>query len=752
MGQTTNLQATAIQFLEAAELLLTNGDFARAESAVNASLKIIPGDRRALAMLDRILRKDAVDIRAEHESILESVSSVLSGPFTAGSGARHGRFLPHEVPDDGKEEAISVARRHESSENWTKAAAAWLEVLSTDPSDTWAWTQYAHLLSANLHDYEKAEVAYRKALDVDPTDDWAWGKLGIMLADFAGKVSEGQEMLRRAIELDPNEAYYKAWLGWSLCYQSEDPVEAEQYLSAAVKALPSYQWAWFHLAYVLSTQEGRHKESREAYQKSLKLAPSDIASHFNLGILYQEVFNQYKQSLKCFTKVITLNPEDSASWRRIAFLQRDQFMDTGAAIEAFKKTVSLDDQDYEAWTILGHLLWEEVQEMEASLTAINKALRIKDDSPWIWCHLGDYYCFGVQDYGSAEVAYRKALEINGRFDWALAHLGALLLDHNNQAIEAETYLQKAVDVSPNYIFALRELLNCKQSLGRADEETAKILKMILDVEPDDIDSIIDYAKLLGEKLGQPEEGLVLFKNALNVDPDNFSLQWTFLYYCIYTLGRAHEAEPVIAALEECGETEMLIACFLGSYYANAEGDVERANIWHNQAIKISPDEHFAVHEYGAFLLYHRKDYLKAADVLSQAALLDTDNCIGLEGDLILIQLFLENEFSDKEKAMAWTKKVLADETPMLEDYYNAFLVLVLLKKPKDALALSVKMETVFPVSYKAWLARLVCLILTQENETLIMDAREKVIAYKPSWVDLDEVLSDIIALSDMTGS
>ena len=744
MGQATDLHTTAIEFIQAAEILLKSGDFAKAESAINACLMLIPGDKRALSLLERIKRKDALDVASETSTILDSVLSEVSGPFTEGSGAKRGRFLPYEVPDDGKEQAITRARMHEAAEQWDLAEKDWQEVLATDPSDTWAWTQFAHLLSVNLQDFERAEEAYREALEVDPTDDWAWGKLGILLADCCGDVEQGQEMLRRAIELDPSEAYYKAWLGWSLYNQSEEMEEAEPLLQAAVSIMPSYQWAWFHLGYLLSTKAGRHKDARAAYQKSIKLSPSDIASHFNLGVLYQEVFQQPKQALSCFKKAISLSDEETASWRRIAFLQRDSYLDPDAAIKAFTKVVEQDGEDYEAMTILGHLLWEENKDMAASLDALNQAIRVKGDSPWIWCHLGDYYCFGAHEIESAEVSYRKALELNPNFDWALSHLGALLLDHKDQADEAEILLEQALEISPTYLFALQELIHCKQTLGRPPEQIVPLYDKVLEVEPGSIEIIIEYADLLGGALGRPEEGLERLKAALLVEPDHFYLQWSLLHYCRYGLGRLHEATSVISELELCGEDEMSVACLLSRYYADAEGDFERADLWLRRAVDIAPDDHFAVHELGNFLLYDKRDFEGAAEVLAQAALLDTEACKGLGGDLSLANISKKPELIDKGEGLAWLETIECDASPQLEMLYTALLLLIVHGRKDDALTMSERMITMFPAASKSWIGRLVCLQMQKAADSQIKEAREKAMKYKADWLDLDAAVESIL--------
>ena len=744
MGQTTDLQTTAIEFIQAAESLLVSGAFAEAESAVNACLMLVPGDKRALSLLERIKRKDALDVVSETSTILDSILSEVSGPFTEGSGAKRGRFLPYQVPDDGKEQAITQARMHEAAQQWSLAAKDWQEVLSTDPSDTWAWTQYAHLLSVNLQDFVGAEEAYREALDVDPTDDWAWGKLGILLADCCGDVEQGQEMLRRAIELDPSEAYYKAWLGWSLYNQSEEMEEAEELLQAAVTIMPSYQWAWFHLGYLLSTKTGREKEARAAYQKSIKLSPSDIASHFNLGVLYQEVFQQPKQALSCFKKVTSLSDEETASWRRIAFLQRDSYLDPGAAIKAFRKVVAQDGEDYEALTILGHLLWEESKDMAASLDALNQAIRIKGDSPWIWCHLGDYYCFGVHEIESAEVSYRKALELNPKFDWALSHLGALLLDHKDEASEAEILLEQAIEISPTYLFALQELIHCKQSLGRSPEQIVPLYDKVLEIEPDCIEIIIEYADLLGGALGRAEEGLERLKSALAVEPDHFYLQWSLLHYCRYDLGRLHEAKTVISELELCGEDEMSVACLLGRYYADAEGDFERAELWLRRAVDLAPDDHFAVHELGSFLLYDRRDFEGACEVLAQAALLGEQSCKGLGGDLSLANICKKPELLDQGEGLAWLESMDSDEAPQLEMLFTGLLLLIAHGRKNDALILSERMITLFPVASKSWLARLACLQIQKAPASQVKQARKKAGMYKAEWLDLDAAVESIL--------
>ena len=81
MGQTTDLQTTAIEFIQAAESLLMSGDFAEAESAVNACLMLLPGDKRALSLLERIKRKDALDVVSETSTILDSILSEIQVGF-----------------------------------------------------------------------------------------------------------------------------------------------------------------------------------------------------------------------------------------------------------------------------------------------------------------------------------------------------------------------------------------------------------------------------------------------------------------------------------------------------------------------------------------------------------------------------------------------------------------------------------------------------------------------------------------------
>ena len=239
-------------------------------------------------------------------------------------------------PEDGlKAEAISRARTAEASYNWIVARTAWEEALGIDSEDTWAWAQYAHLLSVNMHLFDAAEAAYRRGLRSDPTDDWLWAKLGIMLADFCGRVEEGQELLRKAIALDSRECYYHGWLGWSLYRQSDKYSEAAGHLSRAVELWPEYQWAWFHLGFVRMSLGDQPKQAEKALKMALELDANDVVSLFNLASLYDEQFGDAAKGYRTYLKAHKMVPEDTGILKKLGLLALGPLGDMEKAEEWF---------------------------------------------------------------------------------------------------------------------------------------------------------------------------------------------------------------------------------------------------------------------------------------------------------------------------------------------------------------------------------------------------------------------------------
>ncbi len=187
-----------------------------------------------------------------------------------------------------------------------------------------------------------------------------------------------------------------------------------------------------------------------------------------------------------------------------------------------------------------------------------------------------------------------------------------------------------------------------------------------------------------------------------------------------------------------------MACLLGRYYADGEGDFERAELWLRRAVDLAPDDHFAVHELGNFLLYDRRDIEGATEVLAQAALLDTEACKGLGGDISLANICKKPELVDKGEGLAWLEAMDGDEAPQLEMLFTGLLLLIAHGRKDDAVILSERMITLFPVASKAWIARLACLQMQKAPASQIKAAHKKAIMYKADWVDLDATVETIL--------
>lgn len=645
MAELLDIHSTAQEFLALAAHQLASGEFSEAENTARAVLKVAPTSAAGWHMLGDVLsvlpgrRGEASDAYDQAVKLDPSDKEADDARSTLGARAtlspnktRQERrlSLPYLAPADGKERLISEARAAEAREDWKDARTAWEGVLEIDPSDTWAWSQYGHLLSVNLHEYDDAEAAFRRALDEDPTDDWAWGKLGIMLADFLGRVKEGQDMLRRAIQLDPGECYYHGWLGWSLYRQSNDLDGAEKELMEAVRLWPDYQWAYFHLGFVRLEQGDRPKKAEEALLKAESLEPNDVPVLYALASLYEEQMNRPRKALRIYDRLIKLVPEDPLIYRNMGMLYQSALGEPEKAIKAYEQALKLDAEDFDVMTRMGWLYWEVLGDIEKGLEYLEAATSRAPDSAWVCTHMGQALLHGAGRMEEAEGWFQKALENDADYDWAHAMLGALYCEREETAKSAEFHLREAVRISPEYTFAWARL--GRLLLMREDEASSQAawqaLITAIGLSPGNIDALTDIVWMGITRLFRPDLVAEYARKLVERDPDNGFARVLNTYVL-----RQTSADPADALSEA------------------------------QEAIRLLPEDHYAWHAYGEVLLYDIGDLENAEEALLRASTLDND-CAAVDSDVGLVRYaigryeaapaYFEQALErDSESAAAW---------------------------------------------------------------------------------------------------
>ena len=631
MAERANSEDTAREFIALGLSLLEKGDLAGAEKAIVAATKLCPHAMEAWGALYKVLstdpsRADEAEIafqKSTKGTLLNPLPSKKDkpsqitfdvGPFSGGSGVFRGRILPHETPDDGKEEEIAQARTAEAAGDWLAAQKRWERVIEIDPSDTWTWVQYAQILGVHLKDYEASEAAYRRAIEEDPTDDWVYGKLGIMLADFMDRVDEGQSLLRHAIELDENEPFYHAWLGWSLSRQSDENEEAVKHLQRAVELAPDYHWAWFHYAYVSSLLEGGMDNAVTFYKTAISLKPDDSASYFNLGVIYQEEIQNYKQAAQCLEKVTKIRPEYAVVWRRLGDLYGEQLNQPKKALAAYEKFLALEPED---------------DEVLVSLANVQS------------CGLG------MDD--EAIVLLEKAIELNDKNADAHGILGAILYEKNVDDFErAALHLECAIALEPNYAYAYQHLLQIKLAQKAPKVEIEPLFAFLLKENPDDVGLVMDHCTWVAYTLQETIEGRRLYLEALKKFPDVNQLRFKFILFTGAYSDCYVDFIPYLEWIEEWAEEEALLCGMLASYYSIIEQDDDRAEMWLERMLELEPEEHYTLHMLAEYYLFRALNFEKAKAYLTRAKAL-SNHCSPLPMHQALIAYFI-----DGDKEQTWT--------------------------------------------------------------------------------------------------
>lgn len=669
MAELADISNTVTEFLQLAQQQLAGGETAKAEETARAVISLQPTAIDGWHTLGEILsaepgrRGEAAE--AFSKALLLDPNNqealggrrALSDRATAAPNIHEFKpGLPHLAAMGGKEQLIADARAAETNELWTEARKCWEDVLALDPSDTWAWSQFGHLLSVHLHSYPEAEAAFRRAIEEDPTDDWAWGKLGIMIADFQGRVAEGQVLLREAIRLDPAEPYYHGWLGWSLYRQSENLEAAEVELMEATRLQTDYQWAHFHLGYVRYAMGTKSKLARASFERAIKLDPSDIAALYNLGALFSEQFEDHGKAEKLFLKVLKLeeehvpshfklavlyevqfqkfskskyhyqqillcHPNDLSALRALAYLYSEKLARYDAARPVFDAALKIAPDDADLHYRFGCMLWYDLEETALGISHLRKATELAPEIELGWASLGEALMAGVGDLEGAEACFLKALELEPDYYWVHAHYGAMLRSNLKQYDDARTHLKAAVDLEPDYAWAWTQ-----------------------------------YGMLLSYQDKDFEGARAAYEKAIAADSADITPLLVLASMNLLTLKKPEAAAPQLALLDKGAPDSGAAKAMSGivEMFQNIfSGEVDRLL---ELATDLEPSSHWCWHTRAEYALYVRGDISEAEEMLLRSMRLEHE-CAEVSSDLGLVRLAQ----GEQDIARALYEKALEDD-------------------------------------------------------------------------------------------
>jgi len=686
MAELADISKITVEFEALARRQLAAGDMGEAEQTARALIAVAPNAAACWYLLGEILSavpgrraeaaeafSSALKFDPENTSALDGQKALSARSTAAPASGQSKQMLPHLAAMAGKDALIADARAAEASERWQDARVCWERVLENDPGDTWAWSQYGHMLCVHLHRYSDAETAYRRAIEEDPTDDWAWGKLGIMLADFQGRVSEGQSLLREAIRLDAREPYYRGWLGWSLYRQSENLEAAEAELLEATRLQRDYQWAHFHLGYVRYVMGTKPQKARTDFLKAIELDPQDIAALYNLGALLAEQLGQPRQAAKAFLGVLGIDPdhaashfrlaqiyeqnkatynqarhhyqqilvcraEDPVALRSLAYLYCEKLDQFEEAATVFKQALKHAPDDDEMLHRYGCMLWHDLNQPDEAIAHLRAACNLAPEVELYWASIGEAHACAKQDFEAAEDCFKRALDIAPDYYWVHTHLGEILFSELGRSEEARKHLCRSVEINPDYAWGWHQYAGFLSRHMQDFDSAQHAYEMAVKLEPEDQNALVDLVYMNLAARSRADLAVISAATLCKQSPENGEA------WALYATAQRY--------LEE--DTQVVAACF-------------------EKATSLDTDNHWCWHSRAEHTLYDCGDILESEQMLVRAAGLET-TCTSVSADLGLIRLAQ----GEHDIARALVEKALEDDDESANNWrlYGRFLYLI----------------------------------------------------------------------------
>lgn len=682
-------------YLQEAGLMIQRHQFEEALDLLRAGLERSPNDAWAWCLMGRATEanegpaEDAIDAYRRALEIDPEIGWAEDRlKELVQSGSRRSTTETEDVdapPEDPfgrvqydpaeaeRQQLIALARRQQEDSQFEDAKATWEKILELDPSDPWAWSRYGWVLDRGLGDGGAAEAAFRRALDEDPEFDWAWAELGLVLADPLGRLDEAEEALLRAVELDDTHASYHAWLGWLYFWHFNRDAEGEAELRQALDLSPGYSWAWYQLARLCNKDSNRANEAEAAFKKSISLDNANLDALFQYAGFLDSVRDNPKGAQRYYKKILAQTPDNVSVLWQLARLEHERLGDYKSAAKNYKTAIALNESDYELWAQYGRLLSDHLDDKDEALAALEKSIELNPDSAWTWVHLGRHMRYVVEDLAAAEEAYRKAVEVAPDYDWPHAMLGFHLYQDSDRTEDAEKHLARAVELSSDYFWAWFHL-GCVRAFSLGDIEGAYIaLSRAIEQEPKDYDTLSRLAWVCEQTPERWGEAEGHYRTLLEGAPESADLLATVVLFFMHYTHDYESAGPLVDRLIGLSPQDAYYKALEGRYLRDGKVDYDAAEAAFRAAIELDAKSHFAWHEWGEFLVFHKFDLTAGSEAILKAQKLD-EGCGSISGDVAWLEFRAHGR--KRRAAKQFKKAVAADSVdPQVWTLYGRFLEL-----------------------------------------------------------------------------
>ena len=344
-------------------------------------------------------------------------------------------FCVGQVPsaNNQRQSAITLEQEGKNAE----AAAAWREVIKTQPASAEAYAHLGFLESRQQH-YKEAIPSYRKALALDPSMPGLQMNLGLALFKTGG--------LRDALRIFTS-------LRKKQSAGSGEALRLDTLIGLSYYGLEDYSTAVPYL-----------KEATSADPQNLP---------FRLFLAHSCLWSkQYQCVLDVYHEILLLNAE-SAEADMLAGEALDATNDHAGAIQQFRAAIKANPQEPNAHFGLGYLLWTQNQYEEAALEFQAELSNVPTHVQAL-VYLADTN-IKLNQPEAALPLIKKAIQLNPRVELAHLDLGIVYMNSGRKA-EAIRELKTAITLAPADVNPHYRLARLYQSMGRKSEADAEFQK------------------------------------------------------------------------------------------------------------------------------------------------------------------------------------------------------------------------------------------------------------------------------------
>ena len=322
-------------------LLLQNGEFRPAISALERARKLSPANPAALVLL-----ADAQRQSGQFDESSRLVNEAI-GLLKRQSGSAQIEFFP-------------VARQVVEA------------LYAQDPSSYPKGMALAEVLFLEKK-YEESRSVLSKLQTAGKQDPDYFNLVGMVYGGL-NQLPESAQAVIEAIRLAPTRSDLIFNLA-GLYQKAGDNASAVKVLKRALaqgKVSPEIHFAlglsYFNL--------GNFSDAVASFERSVKLQPSFYRAHFDLGRALAKL-SRFDEAIKAYRQALAVNPEFFAAHYEMALLLSGQ-QQTAAAVRHFKETVRLQPGHSDAHYQLGKIYLQQNQRDEAT-TEFEKAIQSNPD-------------------------------------------------------------------------------------------------------------------------------------------------------------------------------------------------------------------------------------------------------------------------------------------------------------------------------------------------------------------------------------